>query len=257
MTQQPYSDSTKQTLKNYRVNLSSQIYKGLSGKQSKAVELYGYDDISLKLFLEIASTGAFERLVKKGKSSLEGCLEQWEKIIVRNSEENASFQYQSYMSLLEGYSLLLAQHTTVKLLLLKASIQVDQSVIQELNERGFKINVSPTESQWKEIEAIQDKDVRFLVERKYRSLAYATSLENATRKSNVLVTKINMKHSELEKQRTDKKGGEESFVDVIAGLEVALGDGRNIPDDITLAKYNALKKLAKKKSQAMSKLGKK
>jgi len=126
---------------------------------------------------------------------------------------------------------LLAHHTTVKLLLMKCSITSSDKPgfwenIEELKQRGFKIGTKSSED-------------------------YAESIAKAFGKSNVLVTKINMKRGEIERNYDAREKTKASFPDVIASLEVALGDGRNIPDDITLAKYNALKKLAKAKALAI------
>lgn len=236
MSQQISSDSISPTARNYRVNMFFLIFRNLFIRVFVRVRFYSYEDILLRLFYDISSTGDFHRLIISGDATLQNCLEHWERIVKRNAEENDSFQYLSYFSLYQGYQLLHAQHTTIKLLLVRASIKFDESVNQELTQRGYPIDTSSNQ-------------------------AYAKSLEVATRKSNALVTKINMKRSEIENHLSDGKGGkpkkQDTFEDLIASLELALGDGRNIPDDITLAKFNSLKKVAKRKNDALKRATKK
>ncbi len=257
MSQQTFSDLQSQTSKNYRVNIFSRNFRNLFSRLFKKVRFYGYENILLRLFFEISTEGSFEKLVISGSANLEQCLEQWEKIVKRNSEENSSFQYQTYFSLLHGYSVLLAQHNTVKLLLLKATLTIDDEVINELTERGYKIEYGLTKDQLESVEKARPEQ-KILVEKMYRSSNYAKSIEDAQRKSNTLVTKINMKRSEIElMHKENKKGHIDSFEDVVSALEDALGGNRSLPDDITLAKFNSLRKVAKRKSDAMRKIGKK
>lgn len=237
------------------MNLFYRIYKNSFGRLF-TIKLWSYGDISLRLFLDIAVNGNFEALIIKGRVSFEQCLERWEEIIQRNSEENSTFQYLTYLSLQKGYNTLLAHHTKAELLLIKASLVIDQDVIDELLEMGYKLNYDLTSDQLKEIENAPDIQKLF-IEKFHRTDNYARSIEIATRKAKTLVTKINMKKSELAKYNDDnKKGKPQSFEDIIANLEVSLGDGRNLPDDITLAKFNSLRKMASKKQAAASKIGK-
>lgn len=237
--------------------MCARIWENLCAILFGKVKFYGYENIPLKLFLDIADAGQFEKLILSGKGTLQDCLERWEKIIEKNSEENASFQYLSYVSLLKGYASLLAQHLEVKILLQKAMLQVDEETINDLGKIGYKLDITLTKAQLKEIENAPASEMPIL-EKQFRSFNYAKSIENAARRSNTLVTKIGMKQSELAQfNQTGKKKEDSSFEDVIASLEVALGDGRNIFEDITLAKYNALKKIARKKQEAYKKHSKK
>jgi len=213
--------------------LYSPTFKSSSGKQSAKVRFWGYDDILLKLYLDIATNGGFERLVVSGRPTLEQCVTQWEEIVRRNSEENQSLQYQSYFSLVQAYTVLLAQHTTIKLLLMRSSLSGSKTegfreTILELKKRGYVLDVSSNEK-------------------------YAESIALCMNRSNAMVTKINMKQSEIKEQlkrsEANSKGGD-GFTDLLANLEEALGGHRNLPEDITLAKYNSLKKIASKKIKA-------
>lgn len=224
--QQKYSDSTKQTSETLQGTTSFQTSRNLSGKPSEDVKVYRYDDIPLKLFLDIAETNEFEKLVIEGEATLEYLIECWEAIIQRNSEENSSFQYQSYFSLYQGYSLLVAQEFNCKVMFMILSLKKDPVIIEELRKKGYKIDDTDDDS-------------------------YSDSLAKAVSKSGALVTKIKSKKNELEKFSAVHHGAKrDGYEDLIADLEFALG--WTVGDNITLAKYNRLKKRAKQKADAIT-----
>lgn len=211
-----YLDSIKKTLKNFRGFIFSQKSKSSLGT------LYGYNDIPLRLFIDVANTSNVQLLLKSGSATIDECVEQWESIIKRNSLENQNFEYQSYFSLIQSYGLLLSEYVEVKLMLLKASIisDIDMDLILDLKKRGYSI----------------------------RPEFYNEDLIKAIRRSENLVTKITMKKNELEAEQNQVGGSreEKGFDEIIANLEFGLG--WSVRDDITLSKYNALKKLVKKKN---------
>lgn len=227
MQNQPkYSDSINQISENYQGVISSQISKILSEEQSKAVSIYTYDDIPLRLFLEIADSGEFGRLVISGEGIEPSKLvDHWERIVERNSEENASFQYKSYFSLYQSYNLLIAKEFNLKVLFMLASLKSDHPAIAELAKMGYKIDVSTPDT-------------------------YVDTLTRAMKKSSSLITKIKMKKNEIDKyQETHGSLKKQSYEDHVADLEFDLG--WMVGNEITLAKFNRLKKRVKQKNDAM------
>lgn len=225
-------DSHKLTSKNWRGSTYSPTFKSSSAKQSK-VRLFSYEDILLRLYVDISANGGFERLIISGRATLEKCVERWEEIVRMNSEESRSNQYQSYFSLNQGYANLMARHLNVKLLLMRCQITGSNDngfneTIDELKHLGYKIDISSTEK-------------------------YAESIASCMNNSNILVTKINQKQVEINDylKRVNGKGKKaDVFVDLLANLEEALGGNRSLPDDITLSKYNSLLRIAKAKQAA-------
>lgn len=110
---------------------------------------------------------------------------------------------------------------------MKASIVIDRDMIERLRKKGYAISLSNSE-------------------------AYEADLIRAIKRSENLITKITMKKNELEaEQKTTGSKEEKGFDEIIANLEFGLG--WSVRDDITLSKYNALKKLVKKKNSVKSK----
>ena len=217
-----YLDSIKKTLKNFRGFIFSQKSKSSLGT------LYGYNDIPLRLFIDVANTSNVMLLIKSGTSTIDECVEEWESIIKRNSLENQNFEYQTYFSLIQSYGLLISDYTEIKLMLMKASIVIDRDMIERLRKKGYAISLSNSE-------------------------AYEADLIRAIKRSENLITKITMKKNELEAEQNQVGGSKEEkgYDEIIANLEFGLG--WSVRDDITLSKYNSLKKLVKKKNSVKSK----
>lgn len=106
---------------------------------------------------------------------------------------------------------------------MKASIVIDRDMIDRLRKKGYAISLSNSE-------------------------AYEADLIRAIKRSENLITKITMKKNELEAEQNQGGGSreEKGYDEIIANLEFGLG--WSVRDDITLSKYNALKKLVKKKN---------
>lgn len=159
-----------------------------------------------------------------GKVDIEKCVDAWELIVDKNSKANNSFDYINYIEKYRSYSLLLNEYITVKAMLTKLAFSIDVDIIAWLNKKGYKISITEGNSKYEEC------------------------LVNAIRKSDNLVTKTVMKANEL-RALQDKRGNTNgSFESVIADLIFSLGF--EVKDDITLARYNELKKLIKRKHEA-------
>lgn len=150
---------------------------------------------------------------------VEKCADKWEEIVVANARANNTFEYDNYLDKHKTYALLIHEYVTVKAMLTKLTFSVDMDAINWLNKRGYKIVISKGPD---------------------RNKLYEDSLMAAIRKSDNLVTKTTMKANEL-KQFQTHHGQIESFEQIMANI--IFHSKMNLPDDITLARYNAIKKL--------------
>lgn len=184
---------------------------------------HSYETIPLKLYCEIASSGQIDKIFVKGKLIQEKCIESWEEIVKRNSEENGSFEYDSYKQLLNAYHLLMCRHLIDKSLLLKLAHVIDWEALKEVRGRGYKIVTDPPSE-------------------------YGKTLNNAFSKCNNLITKINIKRGEIERSMPKEKEKGDSFDAIIASISMAAAP-MIIQDDITLARFNEIKKVLKRRSE--------
>lgn len=194
--------------------------------KSSSVIFYTYDDILLRLYVEVARNGEFKRLIKAGRATNEQCLAAWEEIVKRQEKETGSHHYTAFLQLIKGYAAHLSDHTLIRACLIHLMIApIDWEVLQTLRSKGYNIDTSTQE---KKIESIQ---------------AGLRRCEN-------LVTKATMKKKELERMFESKgKGNEQGgFEQILANLNFALGF--NVDESITLARYNEYQKILKAKQKA-------
>lgn len=187
-------------------------------------KLFTYNDILLRTYIDISTTGNLEPLIIEGRSNREELLQAWEEIVRENGERNGDRSYSSYFRLLKGYGVLLATYSVVKISLLKLAVSpVDCEVVFDLRRRGYQINMSD-------------------------NTVYAESIRVGLRKVDNLITRIRMKKSELEAQfAVQEKGTPIGFEEIIA--KITSGLGFVVQDNITLARYNEYKKILKEKSR--------
>lgn len=180
-----------------------------------------YGDIKLRLYLDIASTQEYRKLLIKGFASDDECFEAWEGILKSSSKITGDLTYTNYFSLTKSYALLVAKYNIVKACLLKVSMVVDRVTVQYLSTLGYQIDMSST-------------------------LAYATTIDNAIRNSNNLITKIATKQKQLEKY-LDKQGETATIGKIVALTNAAL-NYRAIDVDVLLCEYNEYKEIIKKQN---------
>jgi hypothetical protein len=191
------------------------------------VSLYGYDDILLRLYIDIAKTGDFTKLVKVGKVSNEKCLEQWEKIVKKQEEETGASEYTAFITLSKGYLLHLNNHTTIRATLILVGLTrffIDWDYIVDLNKKGYIIDTTSPE----------------------------TILKSVTEGLHVcegLITKAESKRKEIEKLIKHKQATNEgTFDQALAHLNFSLKF--NVDENITLARYNEYQKILKARQKA-------
>lgn len=187
--------------------------------------LYGYGNILLRTYVEIATTNNLSLLVISGKPTDENLAEAWEGIIAENGKHTNDHSYDLYQNLTTDYALLIAQHTVVSVCLEMLSHKIDFDVLEEVRSRGYIIDTTP--------------------------IAFERTLKAAKSRCKNLITKAESKRLEIERQFKDKSEARPvSYDEIIGYLELALDRTVMDGDTITLAKYNVLKKGAEIKHKA-------
>ena len=173
--------------------------------------------------MDVVGGGDFKLLVTRGRLPEVYLLEVWESIIKDNEKHTKTRKHQNYFRLYSTYVKLLAEYTTNRLLLLKLTFICDWDTIQEVRERGFRIDTA-------------------------NKATYANSLTLALTNCENLLTKIRSKGNEMAKLTGSKSEKAETFEDLIAFLEI---NGFKPDYSITLKQFNANCNLIKKKHAAM------
>ena len=207
--------------------LSRKVYKPTSAT------FYGYDDVLLKMYFDIASNGDTSVLQKTGKPDSKKCNEVWEEIIRQNSKATSNKQYEKYLSTLRQHRLFIKEYTLIKAMLTKLSFVVDKECIDYLNIKGYRIKTT-------------------------NSVEYAESLSEADKRVENLKTKATMKQNEIheffkvtEGEAKKSSGGLHKTLAIIS-----FHLGYEVKDDITLARYNEYNILVREKIKAQRNIGK-
>lgn len=223
-----FSASAKEILKSLLRTTSKKISNDISATY------YGYDDIKLKTYYEIANTGNVVLLQKTGNVDIEGCAEAWESLVRKNCEVTMNRKYFSYRDTIKEQAALVYEYSAVKAMITKLALVVDMGYIQFLNTKGYRIYTGgediPAERKWEK---------------------YADSLERASRRCDNLITKLKLSQSEL-KEFTDSGKSESSLASSLAILSFHLGFQLN--DQITLAEYNEYTKIVQQKIRESERL---
>lgn len=173
---------------------------------------YSYEDIPLRLYMHIASTGNYFLLCSKGIPTVEECSKCWESIVKENEKSSGGFLYSTYLELLQSYQSILAESNFVRSSLVLCLMFNDDKIIEELADLGYVIDRSGES-------------------------AYNESLKNAIHRSSNLGTQLLMKANEIRELAEQQGGGAlPNFEQVIARICIDLKF--EVKEDITLARYN-------------------
>lgn len=227
ITEPKSSGLLKKTLKTLQSRTSSQTLP------NELKNLYSYDNILLRTYIDIAQKGDFKLLIISGEADTTELLEAWEAIVKADAKANGSFTYDAYLNLIKAYGTLVAEYTSVRALLTKLRIVTDYSDVKYVRKKGYKIDLTDSDT-------------------------FTKSLDAATKRTEGLVTRIKMKQNEiaaLYKEAGHGSGNRMGFEQVIANLIFHLGF--QVDDNITLARYNAYKQIIKQKQEAERKARKK
>lgn len=215
-----FLDYLKKTLSSFKK------FSFLKSKNILTASYYQYDNIKLKLYVEITDSGNIESLCYKGLPNKEKCAEIWEDIVKKSAEINGNFEFDNYFEAYQNYSIALSDYLFIRACLLKfwfkGLYKKDLPLIEKLKARGFVIDLTEREK-------------------------YKVSLIKATKKVRSLITKILNKKSEFEEfnKKGEKKEKEKTSFDSIMAALTFQWPGTGITDDITLARYNECVKILK------------
>lgn len=176
------------------------------------------------MFIDIADTGDYGKLIVEGSAATDETFEAWEKIIEESSKVNGNNGYRSYFDNIKHYNKLLRDFNLIKSALSILYFEVDTDLINFLKTKGYNINTSGR-------------------------MAYENSLNASMLKSNNLITRIEMRYKEIIKATEQSKGSNQSasFESMMANLNYSLNLVET--DNITLARYNEYMKIIRLKNK--------
>ena len=196
-----------------------------------AKNFLAYDTIELKQYMEIASTGEYEKLQIKGEVDVRECIERWEQIVLENSKAAGNGEYRGFVDLHKSYERLRAEHIIVSALLIKfvyGSKDHKKEVYELLKKRGYRLNIT------KDLPALDQ------------------SVTTAIKQCQHLLTKAKSKKNEIERDSSNKRnerGEQRTFISVMAELRMAIAP-TIIGDNIKLIEYNEYVKILKRQQAA-------
>lgn len=196
--------------------------------KTQSWKLYGYNDIPLYVFMQIAESKDLNLLTIEGKPDAETLIESWEQIVKRNSEVNNSLEYARVVGGIRSYTKLILEYNLLKSASLALAIRDkdvglsdrQKEILQYLRSKGHKVDTTSNE-------------------------AYEESLVLLSKKADAITTRLRMKENELLIMVNDK-GERSNFEETMATLCANLGF--TVPDSVTLARYNEYMKVIKKKN---------
>lgn len=191
-------------------------------QQDISGDYYNYDNITLKLYLEIIESKDETLLFYgKGKPDEQVCSDEWERIIQKNQRTNGKMEFDNYFNLSQSHGYLMTEYLYIKACLSKLCVVVDRELVAELDEKGYKISLENSEK-------------------------YAESLQNNLRKCENLITKLNSKKKEMDRIAESRGESERAgFQEIMGNLEIGLGF--TVPDTLTLARFNEYQKRLREK----------
>jgi hypothetical protein len=158
------------------------------------------------MYMEIASSGNVSLLNAPDN------MEAWEEIVHLNCKANGDNEYNQYVQLAKSYALAVNEYIRTNAAISKLCIVVDRDLAEELTKKGYKISLDGN------------------------SEDYAESLIRASNKTANLLTRINMKKSEMNRLSTPGKGLQKGLEEILAALSYSIGFPVN--EDIKLSRFN-------------------
>ncbi len=185
----------------------------------------GYSDIKLKMFIDIANTRDYKKVLIKGFATLEQCEMAFEKIVEQNATANQDNTYRRYSQSLISYNKLLSELNVVKAYLIQLLFQVDTDVIRWLKGKNYIISTANS--------------------KEYELTIYAN-----LRKSENLVTRLQMKVKEITnmlESHTSDQTSPTTIGSLIASVSAELGFA--LDENLTLAEFNEYKRIIKSRNR--------
>ena len=185
-----------------------------------------YQDIKLTTYLEVMNSGDLTKIVISGYPTVEAMEVAWEDIIKQAGKATGSGTFNKYYMHLKNYSRLIAEYNFIRSRLLQLMFVIDTNYIAELKKFKYNINVGGT------------------------SYDYSESINKALRKSDNIISKIQLEKSQLESITANSNYVASSAEELLARVSVSLGF--SIDSDITLARYNEYIKVIKARQSKQS-----
>lgn len=193
--------------------------------KQKSATFYTYENVPLKLYLEVANTGNLELLVIKGKARHEQCIAAIEAIMIESERKTGNALISRYMTMSKVYLSLIAEYTFMRasiiICILRGWLYIDWEHLSSVKK---KYNISTTSAS-----------------------AYMQSLRTALNSCNNLLTKAEMQRKEIERIKPSGEEKQKSFYEIIASLSSALGF--TVPETITLSQYNEYGRVLKEREK--------
>ena len=216
--------------------------------KNASVTFWDYDNILLRLYIHIAKTGEFFKLVRSGEADQVKCLELWEQLVKRQEKETGLNKYNTLLTMSKAYLTFYNDHKTIRASLIRVALMNRQTV-----------DISNGSLIW--INLMDVDDLNYL-DRKGYSVdlsSYDKVIESVTarlRKCENLISKAVSKKKELEKMLEGGHGKEEGgFEQVMAQLNFALGFV--VGEDVTLARFNEYQKILKERQKSQEEANRK
>lgn len=183
-----------------------------------------YQTIELRLYIEIADSMELDKLCIEGIPDTEECAERWEEIVAIHAKAQGNAEYIGYLKTFRNYYRMINEHTLIKAILTRLSLKFEQRWVDVLNLRRYRVDTSSQE-------------------------AFQNSLERVEAQLASMEVQIALAKKELDDYgRGQGKGKKnESFEAIMANLCDALR--REVPDNITLARYDEYCKIVKRKKK--------
>src|SRR5687768_4565530 len=108
-----------------RRRFARMLSSGIFRTTTKA-QFLTYDDITLKLYLEIAGSGEYKKLAIKGKPDIKLCTQAWEEIVKRNNAASETADYGIFLDSYKALLTLLSDYNVIKGSLTVLLFQIDQ-----------------------------------------------------------------------------------------------------------------------------------
>lgn len=174
-----------------------------------------YEDIQLKLYLEIAKTGNYLLVAKNKHATEKQCIEAWEGIVQKNAEVNDSTVHNAYKDLEEEYAILLQKFQVIRAQILLLYCKVDLPTIAELKQERYTIDPYSGDEK------------------------YLEDLTNAMDKSQNMIGEVQRKYGEIT-ELIGSGAQDPSLAELLSPLRFFYG--YHIPLDILLMEYNDMKR---------------
>lgn len=165
--------------------------------------------------MKISETGDLSLLRVSGPLNHKA-VEKWERILKENERANGSFVYNILLDEYKVLSELLSEYNVIRAMLILLHYQIDDECIAYLADRNYFVD-------------------------KKDSVLYAQSLKLISYVSSNYETRIRVKYNEIKAElpKDIDTVVAVTYDDLMAGMMVR---GIPVPEDVTLARFNAIKK---------------